>query len=122
MNTSGRIFFKDNPYPNGHEIKDFNWSGRLDSKRGLLFDFHLQTDNYYAEDASTDDEEVEPESDWKAKIVWGNYHRCTMSSTQWHYGGILIGTAEEKFDFENIESKTVRADVLPLASGWNTTI
>jgi len=45
-----RIYFKDNPYPNGHLIKEFKWSARVFSEDGLWFDFHLISDNYYAED------------------------------------------------------------------------
>lgn len=115
--NSNRIFFKNNPYPNGHSIKEFIWSGRFEPETGLWFDFHLKTENYYAED-NTDDE-TEPESDWKAKIVWGNYHACTMSSTYWHNGGILVGTIDNKLDFENLESKILTADKLPLPEDFD---
>ena len=67
MSETDRIFFKDNPFPLGHKIEKFVWSGRLDSERGLLFDFHLQTVDYNAEDKS--DDIGPPESDWKAKIA-----------------------------------------------------
>ena len=117
MDKSNRIFFKDNPYPNGHKIKEFIWSGRFEPETGLWFDFHLKTDNYHAEDKS--DDEFEPESDWKAKTAWKNYHNCTMSSTEWHYGGILVGTEDKNLDFENLESKTLVADKLPLPEDWD---
>lgn len=58
-----RIFFKDNPYPKGHQIKEFVWCARLEADNegkedGLYFDFHLETDDYDAEDEDeqTDDE------------------------------------------------------------------
>ncbi len=114
---TNRIFFKDNPYPNGHKIIEFIWSGRLEPETGLWFDFHLKTEEYYAEDDS--DDEFEPESDWQAKIVWRNYHACTMSSTEWHFGGILVGTENEKLDFENLESGTLTADILPLPENFD---
>lgn len=110
MNTTNRIFFKDNPYPNGHLITNFIWSGRLDQERGLVLDFHLETDDYHAEDESDDIEE--PESDWKAKIAWRNFHKCTLSSTEWHFGGITVGTPNSKFNFQ--ESNELVADSLPL--------
>lgn len=119
MDTSNRIFFKDNPYPNGHKIKKFVWNGRLDSELGLWFDFHLETEDYYAEDNANDDEDVEPESDWKAKIVWENYQSCTMSSTKWHCGGILVGTSDDKFNFAQLQSKPIFADKLPLIPNWD---
>lgn len=48
--TQNRIFFIGNPYPLGHVIKEFGWSGRLDEDGEIYFDFHLKTDDYYAED------------------------------------------------------------------------
>ena len=117
MDRSNRIFFKDNPYPNGHRIERFVWSGRFEPETGLWFDFDLQTEDYYREDDS--DDENEAESDWQAKIVWGNYHRCSMSSTKWHDGGILVGSAEQRLDFEKLESTKLAADKLPLPADWD---
>lgn len=110
---NGRIFFKDSPYPNGHKIKEFNWSARLHPIHGIYFDFHLETESYYAEDDSEDPEDFEPESDWKAKIVWGNYHACRISSNFWNYGGVLVGTEMNKIDFNKIELLNLQADILP---------
>ena len=114
-----RIYFKDNPYPNGHAIKDFVWSGRLDPNSELWFDFHLETEKYYQEDDSEDT--TEAESDWKAKSVWDNYHQCTMSSTHWpsNNGGILVGTKEAQFDLNNLTQQALLADTLPLADDYD---
>lgn len=112
-----RIYFRGNPYPKGHKIRKFVWSGRLDEDGQLWFDFHLETDDYDAED---DTEDVkEPESDWKAKIVWGNYHSCTISSSQWHLGGIKIQTLNGKFDFLNMQQMELSADTLPLEANFD---
>jgi hypothetical protein len=112
-----RIYFRGNPYPKGHRIRKFVWDGRLDEDEQLWFDFHLETDDYYAEDDTEDIEE--PNSDWKAKIVWGNYHSCTISSTKWHLGGIKIQTLNGKFDFNNLQQKELTADTLPLEADFD---
>ncbi|MET3287619.1 UNVERIFIED_CONTAM: hypothetical protein ABID98_000189 [Brevibacillus sp. OAP136] len=36
-----RIYFAGNPWPDGHRIKAFAWSGRLEPGSGLWFDFDL---------------------------------------------------------------------------------
>ncbi|MEM6802303.1 MAG: hypothetical protein AAF696_12920 [Bacteroidota bacterium] len=107
-----RIYFLDNPYPDGHKLKEFSWSIRLIPSVGLWFDLHLETEKYYAEDESTEEEDEE-ESDWKAKIVWGNYHSCKMSSTYWHKGGFLGGSAHKKFDFNKGMTNFFHIDPLP---------
>ena len=111
-----RIFFKGNPYPNGHKIEEFTWNARLQKDKGLIFDFHLKTENYYAEDFSELDNEEKEISDWNSKIVWGNYHNCTMSSTYWSGNGIIVGTKENKLYFNKLIGKTLTADPLPQAN------
>ena len=116
--TIQRIYFLDNPYPNGHQIKEFVWSGRLDESEKLWFDFHLETDDYYAEDETGDLDE--PESDWKAKSVWGNYHNCTISSTYWgELGGIRIDNSVNKFHFDNLLQTELSVDTLPIEDNFD---
>jgi hypothetical protein len=43
-----RIYFKDNPWPEGHPIKEFVWSARIEGS-DVWFDMHLETENYYSE-------------------------------------------------------------------------
>ena len=112
-----RIYFKGNPYPKGHKINKFVWSGRLDEDEQLWFDFHLETEDYDAEDNTEDIEETA--SDWKAKSVWGNYHSCTISSTKCHLGGIKIQTLNGKFDFNNMQQKELTADTLPFEADFD---
>jgi len=100
-NEMNRIYFKGNPYPKGHKIKEFIWDGRLKKNKGLIFDFHLVTDYYYEED-DPEDEEEEDKASWVSKIVWSNYHQCTMSSTYWDGNGILIGSKNNKFEFQTL--------------------
>ena len=118
MNTNNRIFFSGNPWPNGHPIKNFVWSGRLDADQSALFmDLHLETENYNLEDKT--DDEGEPQSDWTAKIAWNNFHSCTLSSTEWHFGGILVGTAAQPFDFSMLNGLVLEADPLPLPDDFD---
>ena len=46
--VGGRIFH-GNPWPNGHAIKQFTWTGRVEPE-GLFFAFNLQTEKYDAEE------------------------------------------------------------------------
>ncbi|NOU88869.1 hypothetical protein GC102_24425 [Paenibacillus sp. LMG 31460] len=47
---------------------------------------------------SQDDEEV---SDWQAKIVWNNYHSCTLSSTyRGEASGFQVGKELNQFDIK----------------------
>jgi len=113
-----RIFFKNNPYPNGHKIEEFVWSGRLEKDRGLIFDFHLKTENYYAEDNSESEDEEINDSAWDSKIVWGNYHACIMSSSYWgDNGGVVVGSEKSKMDFNELVGKNLIIDPLPDANG-----
>jgi hypothetical protein len=56
MESISKIYFTDNPYPNGHNIEEFSWSGRIDEYGSIYFDFHLKTENYYANDDENEEE------------------------------------------------------------------
>lgn len=58
METVSKIYFLNNPYPNGHQIIAFNWRGRIDEDKSVWFDFHLKTEKYYADDQNEDIEEA----------------------------------------------------------------
>ena len=112
MSNESRIYFLNNPYPKGHLLEEFTWSGRLEPDTGIWFDLHLKTKHYYDEDESGDSEEVS--NDWNAKIVWANFNSCILSSTFWNdNAGILIGTKRRKLDFQNLVSEVIEADKLP---------
>jgi hypothetical protein len=119
MDKDNRIYFKGNPYLKGHRIKKFIWSGRLDENQQLWFDFHLETDDYYAEDDIEDEEDDEADSDWEAKSVWANYHSCTISSTKWQSQGIEIDTTKGKFDFDGLPQNELSVDTLPLENDFD---
>ncbi|WP_430781416.1 hypothetical protein [Actinoplanes sp. G11-F43] len=55
----GRIWFPGNPWPDGHRIEEFAWTGRIDDAGRLWFDLTLRTGPYdeagVAEDRDPDD-------------------------------------------------------------------
>jgi hypothetical protein len=114
MQPVSKIYFLNNPYPSGHKIVTFNWSGRIDEDGFIWFDFHLKTEDYYANDDPDGDEEDEDVSDWDSKGVWGNYHTCTLSSTYWgEERGIRINNPDEKLDFDAVVKNALFSNDLP---------
>jgi hypothetical protein len=117
----GRIWFPGNPWPGGHRVRTFDWSGRLDGLGRLWFDLHLRTADYDEGDVKNDQDQDEDEngepgerSDWESPIVWNNYHRCTISSTFWGEGsGLLAATAGRPFRLGGAEPQPLAADPLP---------
>ncbi len=95
-----RIYFAGNPWPEGHPVKEFQWSARLINGE-VWFDLHLKSADYYSErgiDSSMEDadaEGMEYASDWEAPIVWENYHACTLSSTYWQSRGFKACSRKE---------------------------
>lgn len=109
-----RIVFVDNPWPDGHAIQELEWSARIEPETGLWFELHLVSDDYYADDAPDEEEDVDEDvSDWKSKTVWTNYHACTLSSTYWDHQGFLVGTKDQPFDFATIGDRLFEVDPLP---------
>ncbi len=105
----GRIWFPGNPWPNGHAIKRFDWSGCMDAKGSLRFDLHLETVDYDSEAEPAIDEE----DDWRAPGVWGNYHSCTISSTEWKEEGttgLAAGSPEAPLVWGAISETELVAD------------
>jgi hypothetical protein len=84
MKPQNRIVFHGNPWPNGHRIRSFDWEAE---QRGsdVWFQFHLETEDYNKD--APGQEPANEDDDWKAPIVWNNYHRCKMSTSEWHAGG-----------------------------------
>jgi hypothetical protein len=74
----GRIAFAGNPWPKGHALEELSFAAEIEDDQVTLA-FSLETADYEAEDDGDDeDDEAEGEGDWTSKIVWGNYHACTM--------------------------------------------
>jgi hypothetical protein len=112
----GRILFPGNPWPNGHKIAKFRWTGRIEPTTGLIFDLHLESADYEAEDKQNDNEADEDESlpNWRSKGVWGNYHSCTLSSTLWDHMGFPASSADPPFDFDTLDGHEFTIDPLPV--------
>ena len=92
-----RIYFFGSPYPNGTKIKTFEWSGRLQKGRGLIFDFHLEADEFQIYPNDEIDVDVMKSFDSKyEEASWADDCTCILSSTYWDNLGILIGTSERK--------------------------
>lgn len=109
--NSNRIYFQENPWPEGHKIKDFQWRLEIIDAE-VWFHFHLVTDDYYAERDIEDDENLDYPSDWNAPIVWGNYYRCTISSTDWHEGGFKVCEID-KYSLDFLDELELSVDALP---------
>lgn len=118
------ITFKESAYPKPHQLKEFVWSGRLDEEGRLWFDLHLKSEGYYLSEGEDFEEEEEWEDDgdyssignWKATIVWDNYHSCILSSNYWSdEKGILLTDGEELFDFNQLDNRVFTLDPLPEA-------
>lgn len=107
----GRIWFEDSPWPNGHAVKLFEWSGRIEADGTLWFDLHLESVDYNSEHPPACDEE----DDWHAPGVWQNYHRCILSSTYWSAegpGGLVVGSALQPLEWSSLAGAEYRADEL----------
>jgi len=94
MSDENRIFFKGNPWPEGHPIAEFEWHAERRGDR-VWCNVHLSSAEYYSERDIQEDPENDDLGDWEAPIVWGNYHRCIMSNTYW---------GDTPFDFCAVDS------------------
>lgn len=115
--NENRIYFKDNPWPEGHRIKDFAWQAKI-VNGDVWFHFHLETENYYAERDLEEDLENEPESDWSSSGSWSNYHRCILSSTYWDSLGFKFGQPSD-FSASKLDGATLHIDLLPAGMNVN---
>lgn len=112
LGVKGRIWFPKNPWPKGHAITRATWSGRLHENGALSFDLDVASAAYSAGDRDDDEDEDEDldVGDWGAKIVWNNYHACSLSSTKWGDAGIPIATSKQKLDWKKLDGRTLRVD------------
>lgn len=108
MPSPNRIYFPGNPWPEGHGIAHLSWTGRIEPD-GLYFDLDLRSANYYAErEVETDEEEHDS---WKSPVVWGNYHRCSLSSTKWGPDeGIFVANEDDPLDWSELSDWIFEVD------------
>ena len=108
-----RIYFKGNPWPEGHPVKKFDWLASI-REDFVWFDMHLKSENYYHERDIEDDEDIDYPSDWAAPAVWGNFHSCTLSSNYWHDGGFKV-CLQQEYSPEYIDGLELEVDMTPEA-------
>lgn len=116
---SGRIWFIDNPWPSGHAIREFHWSGRLTKDGSLWFDLHLETVDYDSEHQPACDQD----DDWHSPEVWNNFQSCILSSTYWAdegSRGLFAGHQTAPFRWASLEGLTLNADSDGDAENTNT--
>lgn len=109
----GRIHFPGNPWPEGHALTEFAWTARVVD--GTVWcDLHLRSADYYAErDIELDEgEDGDHDSSWKAPGVWGNYHRCTLSSTFWGDEGGFAVRPVDTFTPAWLDGRTFEVDTV----------
>lgn len=108
MTSANRIYFPGNPWPEGHAIEHLSWTGRIEAD-GLYFDLDLRSADYHAE-RRLEDDESEPDS-WKSPLVWGNYHRCSLSSTKWGSDrGVFVANAKKPLDWSTLSEHAFEVD------------
>ncbi|MFI7002285.1 hypothetical protein [Nocardia sp. NPDC050175] len=110
----GRIMFPGNPWPAGHAIEEFAWTGRIDENGNLWFDLHLRSAMYVAGGAP---ESAVADEAWSSPEVWQNYGSCTLSSTYWGEDdgtGFLAATPGDPFHLKTLTPQRLTADPLPL--------
>jgi hypothetical protein len=124
---NNRIVFPESPWAFGHAIRELVWSAHLQNDSELRFDLHLVSADYYAEEAAcegTESDEIEERdlfddaeeaalSDWESKIVWFNFYRCILSSTQWRHRGFVAATRKRPLDFAALGERVFNIDPLP---------
>lgn len=112
--SPGRIVFTGNPWPEGHAIAEFRWTASV--RDGMVwFDLHLRSVDYDAEREidEPEDEEIDHPSDWEAPNVWTNYHRCTLSSTNWGQGDGFAVCAQTDYSLDKLDGLEVSVDDPP---------
>ncbi len=114
-----RIWFKDNPWPNGHALKESRFYGVL-SEEGIHLHLEIKTEDYYAdqgfeaatEQAEEHDRKLEEEGvndDWKMYSAWMNYHSCHIQPNK----RVLLGNKEQPFRVDQLANWSFRLDDPP---------
>lgn len=115
--VNGRVYFANNPWPQGHRLMSFTWGGTLHPEMGLGLHFELQSADYYEgeEDGFPfTDVIVDDAEDWTQKAAWANYHACTIGPSATNSRpGILVSDGKTAFRFGE-RSYEFFADPLPV--------
>ncbi|TPN82816.1 hypothetical protein [Aquimarina algicola] len=117
--TQNRIWFKNNPWPEGHAIKEVKLYGVLKSDRVLLH-LSIKSEDYYAKEGWEATREREKtyddalydkgiEDNWQMMAGWLNYHSCHIQPNEYH----LLGDHKIPFALDTLDSLTIALDNPP---------
>lgn len=109
--SNNRIFFKSNPWPEGHPIGEFAWSAFIKDE-DVWFNLHIKTDSYYSERTIAYDAQADYPSDWECPGVWGNFQRCILSSSHWNNGGFKACSIKE-YSLNHLDNLEIEVDAHP---------
>lgn len=111
--TTNRIFFPGNPWPQGHAIISMLWDAYYKPGAGFWFNFYLMSADYWADDKISREDVDEDLPDWESVSAWSNYGSCVIDG--WGYGGtgfVAFGPGE-RFDFDALAFKRFHVDPSP---------
>ena len=132
----GRIHFAGNPWPQGHRVVSCTFNASIHPAvgayasvypnfgPGLMLEFVLTTAEYDEDDEDDQESENDPpnqdgqsdsdQPDWTSKIVWNNYHCCTIGPSQSsQVPGIRVADGSTPFAFDLPEYRFA-VDMLPI--------
>ena len=132
----GRIQFAGNPWPLGHRVVSCTFNASIhpavgayassypNSGPGLMLEFVLTTAEYDEDDEHDEESKDDPpaelgqsdsdQPDWTSKIVWNNYHCCTIGPSQSsQVPGIRVADGSMPFAFDLPEYRFA-VDTLPI--------
>ncbi|MEM6724885.1 MAG: hypothetical protein AAF598_12650 [Bacteroidota bacterium] len=125
MLNPNRIWFKDNPWPNGHALEKVRFFGIL-SENGIFLHLEIASEKYYAAEgwehirkiAKAHDSQLEKQNvtdDWLYYSSWLNYHSGHIKPNN----PIMLGNAEHSFSMDALHQMVLRLDdPPPIEATW----
>lgn len=120
MSTSAnRIWLKDNPWPEGHSVKEIQFYGIL-KENGVYLHLEIKSENYYAKEgykaiqapARKHDEMLDArgiKDNWRFYASWLNYHACHIYPNN----DLLLGNENNPFSINKFSNLELSADNPP---------
>ena len=122
---SNRIWLKDNPWPEGHGLKDVRFYGVL-SEEGVFLHLEIASEDYYAKEgydkcsdiAEKHDEALEEqgeEDDWKYYSGWLNFNACHIRPNIYP----ILGNEQNPFSMKELSDlELIMDDPPPKEDSW----
>jgi len=118
-NIENRIWFKNNPWPDGHAIEDVKFYGVLKADCILLY-LSIKSEQYYTKEGfetahekalAHDDDCYESgiTDDWQLYGGWLNYHACHIQPNNY----VVLGDTETPFAMSKLSGLTLNLDDPP---------